>query len=132
MAGFEVPLSWWFLKWTEARGKCSWLYQCTKRPTYWRATKRLANARTGYCGRYFRVLKSDSENERLFRDITTERIRNGVFRSVQELTDAIDEYIGLHNENPKPFIWTAKARDILAKVMRANARLSSKKNEALH
>ena len=42
--------------------------------------------------------------ERFFRDITTERIRNGVFRSVQELTDAIDEYISLHNEAPKPFI----------------------------
>ena len=40
--------------------------------------------------------------ERFFRDITTERIRNGVFRSVQELTDAIDEYISLHNEAPKP------------------------------
>ena len=49
--------------------------------------------------------------ERFFRDITTERIRNGVFRSVQELTDAIDEYISLHNEAPKPFIWTAKARN---------------------
>ena len=39
--------------------------------------------------------------ERFFRDITTERIRNGVFRSVQELSDAIDEYISLHNEAPK-------------------------------
>lgn len=70
--------------------------------------------------------------ERFFRDITTERLRNGVFRSVPELTAAIKEYIGLHNKNPKPFIWTAKAHDILAKVIRANSRLSSKQNEALH
>jgi hypothetical protein len=38
----------------------------------------------------------------------------------------------LHNKNPKPFVWTAKANDILAKVIRANHNLSSKQNEALH
>jgi transposase len=70
--------------------------------------------------------------ERFFRDLTTERLRNGVFRSVPELTAAIKEYIALHNQNPKPFIWTAKANDILAKVIRANRKLSSKQNEALH
>ncbi len=70
--------------------------------------------------------------ERFFRDITTERLRNGVFSSVPELITAINEYVGLHNKNPKPFVWTAKATDILAKVMRANSRLSSKQNEALH
>jgi len=70
--------------------------------------------------------------ERFFRDITTERLRNGVFRSVPELIAAIKEYITLHNKSPKPFVWTAKANDILAKVMRANRNLSSKQNEALH
>jgi len=70
--------------------------------------------------------------ERFFRDITTERLRNGVFRSVPELIAAIKEYIALHNKNPKAFVWTAKANDILAKVIRANRKLSSKQNEALH
>lgn len=70
--------------------------------------------------------------ERFFRDLTTKRLRNGVFRSVPELTVAIKEYIALHNQNPKPFVWTAKANDILAKVIRANHNLSSKQNEALH
>ena len=70
--------------------------------------------------------------ERFFRDITTNRLRNGVFRSVLELTTAIKEYIAVHNKTPKPFIWTAKANDILAKVIRANRNLSSKQNEALH
>ncbi len=70
--------------------------------------------------------------ERFFRDITTNRLRNGVFRSVPELTTAIKEYIAVHNKTPKPFIWTAKANDILAKVIRANRNLSSKQNEALH
>ena len=70
--------------------------------------------------------------ERFFRDITTERLRNGVFRSVPELTIAIKEYIAVHNKNPKPFVCTKSARDILQKVIRANSRLSSKQNEALH
>ena len=55
-----------------------------------------------------------------------------MFRSVKELEAAIREYIAVHNKNPKPFVWTAKAHDILAKVMRANRNLSSKQNEALH
>ena len=70
--------------------------------------------------------------ERFFRDISENRLRRGVFTSVPELVTAIDEYIAHHNTNPKPFIWTKSARDILQKVIRANSRLSSKQNEALH
>ena len=70
--------------------------------------------------------------ERFFRDITTERLRRGVFTSVPELTGAIDEYIAHHNTQPKPFIWTKSARDILQKVIRANSRLSAKQNATLH
>ena len=46
--------------------------------------------------------------------------------------EAIADYIAHHNTNPKPFIWTKSARDILQKVIRANSRLSSKQNAALH
>ena len=70
--------------------------------------------------------------ERFFRDITTERLRRGVFTSVPELIGSIDEYIAHHNTQPKPFIWTKSARDILQKVIRANSRLSSKQNATLH
>ena len=70
--------------------------------------------------------------ERFFRDITTERLRRGVFTSVPELIGAIDDYIAHHNTKPKPFIWTKSARDILQKVIRANSRLSSKQNATLH
>lgn len=70
--------------------------------------------------------------ERFFRDITTERLRRGVFTSVPELVAAINEYVAHHNTNPKPFIWTKSARDILQKVIRANSRLSSKQNATLH
>jgi hypothetical protein len=70
--------------------------------------------------------------ERFFRDISENRLRRGVFTSVQELTTAIDEYVTHHNLNPKPFIWTKSARDILQKVIRANNNLSSKQNATLH
>jgi len=70
--------------------------------------------------------------ERFFRDITTKRLRRGVFTSVPELIHAIDQYIDHHNTKPKPFIWTKSARDILQKVIRANSRLSAKQNATLH
>jgi transposase len=59
--------------------------------------------------------------ERWFRDITDQRIRRGVFHSVKQLVAAIDGYIAEHNENPRSFVWTAKAEAILAKVRRARA-----------
>lgn len=70
--------------------------------------------------------------ERFFRDIAVKRLRRGVFTSVPDLVTAIDEYIALHNTNPKPFIWAKTARDILQKVIRANSRLSFKQNATLH
>lgn len=70
--------------------------------------------------------------ERFFRDITTDRLRRGVFTSVAELEAAIQEYVAHHNKDPKPFIWTKSARDILQKVIKANSRLSSKQNGTLH
>ena len=62
--------------------------------------------------------------ERFFRDITDKRIRRGVFTSVPVLEAAINEYIAAHNAKPKPFIRTAKASDILAKVTSARATLN--------
>jgi transposase len=63
--------------------------------------------------------------ERFFRDITVRRIRRGSFPNVAALIKAIEEYIAQHNRDPKPFIWTAKAGDILAKVTRARAALAN-------
>ena len=62
--------------------------------------------------------------ERFFRDITQNRIRRGVFQDLEQLITAIGDYIDGHNQNPKPFIWTAKATDILEKVTRARATLN--------
>ena len=44
--------------------------------------------------------------ERWFAELTNKRIRRGAFRSVKELQSAIREFISVHNENPKPFVWT--------------------------
>ena len=63
--------------------------------------------------------------ERFFRDLTEHRLRRGIFRDVEELISAIDQYVDRHNEQPKPFIWTAKASDILEKVKRARTSLNN-------
>jgi len=54
--------------------------------------------------------------ERWFGEITNKRIRRGIFRSVKELEAAIREYIEIHNEDPKPFVWTKTADEILASI----------------
>jgi transposase len=63
--------------------------------------------------------------ERFFRDLTENQLRRGVFTSVEALEQSIHAYIDEHNRNPKPFIWTAKANDILEKVKRAKANLNN-------
>ncbi len=54
--------------------------------------------------------------ERWFARITEQRIRRGVFKSVDELITAIDDYIAANNQTPKPFVWTATAELILDRV----------------
>ena len=62
--------------------------------------------------------------ERFFRNISETRLKRGVFKSVDELVCAIELFVLAHNEDPKPFIWTASARDILEKVIRAKTKLN--------
>jgi transposase len=64
--------------------------------------------------------------EHFFRDLTESGLRRGVFRTVEELIEAIGEYIDRHSDHPKPLIWTAKATDILEKVKRARAALHNR------
>ena len=63
--------------------------------------------------------------ERFFAAITERRIRRGVFRSVAALEKAIMEYLAAHNENPRPFVWTANADLILDRVKRVCERISN-------
>lgn len=61
--------------------------------------------------------------ERFFRDLSQNRLRRGTFTHVADLIEAIHQYLDRHNDAPKPFIWTARASDILAKVQRARRAL---------
>lgn len=61
--------------------------------------------------------------ERFFRELTDRMIRRGVFTSVEQLVKGVMDYIETRNQSPKPFIWTAKISDIVAKVERARAKL---------
>ncbi len=61
--------------------------------------------------------------ERWFRDLTDKAIRRGVFTSVPDLIAAIEEYLAAHNDDPKPFVWTAEADAILEKVRRGRVAL---------
>ena len=63
--------------------------------------------------------------ERWFGKITQDRIRNGVFRSVDELVDAIMSYVEAHNADPTTFVWTKSAEQILQKTRRARAALDN-------
>lgn len=64
--------------------------------------------------------------ERFFRDLTQNSLRRSAFRDVEELINTIEAYIDKHNHQPKPFIWTAKAADILEKVKRARRALDNR------
>ena len=63
--------------------------------------------------------------ERFFAEITRNRIRRGTFKSVTELKSVIMDYLENHNADPKPFIWTKSAGEILEKVARAKQALES-------
>jgi transposase len=54
--------------------------------------------------------------ERWFAELTRKRIKRGVFQSVPDLVAAIQEFIQTNNQQPKPFVWTKRADQILEKV----------------
>jgi transposase len=54
--------------------------------------------------------------ERWFAEITRKRIRRGTFRSVPELTRAIQDEVRKNNDGARPLLWTATAATILKKV----------------
>ncbi len=63
--------------------------------------------------------------ERFFSTLTQKRIRRGVFHSVGHLESCLKQYIETHNENPRPFVWTKSAAQILEKVHRARKALAA-------
>jgi transposase len=56
--------------------------------------------------------------ERWFAELTTKQIRRGAYQSVPQLKAAIQEFIDAHQADPKPFVWTKTADEILASIAR--------------
>ena len=63
--------------------------------------------------------------ERWFGELTQKAVRRGVFLSVPDLVQAIEDFLSAWNKNPKPFVWTAKLEQILKKIERARAKLEA-------
>jgi transposase len=61
--------------------------------------------------------------ERWFGELTRKRIRCGTFISVEDLKKAIEEFMVVWNENPKPFVWTATVDSIIEKLSRCRQTL---------
>ena len=102
------------------------------RPAYWKWRARVQDSLcpgilftreriASVCTKCRRVI----EIERWFAEITEKRIRRGSFTSVRSLEKAIQEYLDHHNQNPKPFVWTADADLILGKIQRLCERISN-------
>jgi len=62
--------------------------------------------------------------ERWFAALTEKQLRRGVYRSTRELESAIKQYLKIHNEEPRPFIWTKTADEILSTLARFCKRIS--------
>lgn len=61
--------------------------------------------------------------ERWFGEISQKAIRHGSFGSVPELEQAIADFLETWNQDPKPFVWTAKVQEIMAKWERSRQKL---------
>jgi transposase len=63
--------------------------------------------------------------ERWFAELTNKQIRRGAHRSTRALEDAIRHFLDVNNKNPKPFVWTKSADEILASIARFCERTSN-------
>jgi transposase len=61
--------------------------------------------------------------ERWFGLLTQRQLKRGAHRSVAALKQAIQEFLDAHNNDPKPFVWTKSADDILASIARFATRM---------
>ena len=73
----------------------------------------------------FHFTPTSATVESFFAKLTRRRLKRGVFRSVDDLKDAINRFIVETNGDPKPFAWTADPRRILAAVKRGKQALES-------
>ena len=108
---------------------------CTQPPhqaTHWtgRAMAKAMGLSVGSVQRIWRAHRLQPHRLRTFKrsrdpsfaakltDMTRQRIRRGVFRSIADLQAAINAYLAEHNASSKPFVWTKSADAISAKLDR--------------
>jgi transposase len=70
--------------------------------------------------------------ERLFAELTTRLLRRGVHRSVAELEADIRAWIDHWNDDPKPYVWTKTAEEILDSIGAYCQRLLKSTNDSEH
>jgi transposase len=63
--------------------------------------------------------------ERWFGLLTQRAIKRGAHLSTKELEKAIMAYLNAHNDDPKPFVWTKTADEILASIARFASRVQT-------
>jgi transposase len=63
--------------------------------------------------------------EGFFAKLTKRRLKRGVFHSIVDLQAAINRFLTEHNQNPKPFVWTADPNRIIEKINRGKQALES-------
>ena len=63
--------------------------------------------------------------ERFFSELTTRQLKRLAVTSVAQLIETITHYIDRRNEHPKPFVWTASPKSIVAKIKKAKETLAT-------
>lgn len=63
--------------------------------------------------------------EGYFAKLSRRRLKRGVFKSVDDLQSAINQFIAETNDDPKPFVWTADPDKIIAAGKRGHQMLDS-------
>jgi transposase len=66
--------------------------------------------------------------ERWFGELTSKQLRRGSHRSVRELEADIRGWIATWNENPRPYVWTKTADQILASIARYCTRINDSRH----
>ena len=71
------------------------------------------------------LAQRDDLVERWFSELTTKNLRRGTHRTVRELNTGIRAWISAWNDNPRPYVWTKTADQILDSIARYCTRINA-------
>ena len=63
-----------------------------------------------------------------FATLSQRQIKRGTHRSTVQLENAIRQYLAIHNQQPKPFVWSKSADEILDSLARFCKRISDSRH----